>query len=99
MKNPPILIRTIAQKDNHHFTVEWTDGSSKNYRLSDLQRRCPCAKCFDVETGKQRCTEDEPDVDVRAVQIKSVGRYALKVLFTSGCSRGIYSYDMLHSWK
>ncbi|MEI8366264.1 MAG: DUF971 domain-containing protein [Parachlamydiaceae bacterium] len=99
MKNLPILIKTIRQQDNCHFVIEWSDGSSKNYRLGDLQRNCPCAKCYDPGTGKQVCSETDLDPNVRAIQIKSVGRYALKVQFASGCSRGIYSFSMLHMWK
>ncbi|MEI8124160.1 MAG: DUF971 domain-containing protein [Parachlamydiaceae bacterium] len=97
MKNPPVLIKSIKQKDNHVFTVDWSDNISKEYRLSSLQKNCPCAKCYDPTSGKQLTSGADLDVNVRAAQIKSVGRYALKIQFSSGCSRGIYSYAMLRS--
>ncbi len=89
-----IVIRQINQIDNHHFQIEWSDGVSKIYNLSELQQRCPCAGCVDGATGQRR-----PHVvvhpEVKAVTIHSVGRYALKIQFTSGCSAGIYHFEML----
>lgn len=87
MNTLPVLIKRIVQKDNFHFTIDWSDGSSFDYRLSVLQKRCPCAKCHE-----QAQIVDE---EVRAKTIKSVGRYALRIQFTTGCSLGIYSYTML----
>lgn len=89
-------VRKIWQKDNHHFAIEWTDGLNAEYRLSDLQKQCPCAKCVDEATGKRLLDEKTIYEDVRAIRIENVGRYALKIQFTSGCSSGIYSFEMLH---
>jgi len=33
--------------------------------------------------------------DVKAYRITSVGRYALRIEYTFGCSAGIYDYDLL----
>jgi DUF971 family protein len=90
-----IFIRTIRQKDDHWFTIEWSDGKISDYRLSDLQRQCPCAHCHDEKTGKQWIEPCEIDNDVRASRIVSVGSYALQVFFTHGCSKGIYPFWML----
>jgi DUF971 family protein len=91
MKQPPVLLKNIQQKDNCTFAVEWSDGKNSLYRLSELQKQCPCAGCNEKRTK----TVQE---DVRAVKICSLGRYALKIQFTSGCSMGIYTYAMLHQW-
>ena len=99
MKHPPVLIKAIRQKDNCVFIIDWTDGISNEYKLNALQEKCPCAKCYDPSTGKQFCSDEQLDPNVRAIHIRSVGRYALRVQFTSGCSRGIYSYALLRSWK
>lgn len=84
------LIRNIQQKDNHTFFIEWSDGKKIDYRLDELQKKCPCAQC--VEHGSLQKTKD-----VRATRIVNVGRYALRIQFTSGCSAGIYDFDMLRS--
>lgn len=95
MKSNPVFVRSIAQKNNHTFTIEWSDRTVSDYRLSNLQKNCPCANCNDEITGKKRVDEKSIKEDVRAIRINSVGRYALRIQFTSGCSTGIYSFDML----
>lgn len=91
MSSKSIFIRRIAQKDQYTFTIEWTDGKLSVYRLSDLQRHCPCAKCGDEKADRSSVDLEE----VQAVSIESVGRYALRIHFTQGCSKGIYSFSFL----
>jgi ATP-binding protein involved in chromosome partitioning len=94
-RSNPTLVSRVLQKDLHHFTVEWSDGQASDYRLSDLQKQCPCARCVDEVTGKRLSDASAIDPQVGAKSIASVGRYALKVEFTSGCSTGLYSFEML----
>lgn len=97
--SPPIYkaayVSKIYQKDAYAFTIEWSDGRINHYRLSDLQRHCPCAGCVDEVTGKRLISKHEVDEFVQAARIINVGRYALRIEFTSGCSKGIYSFDEL----
>lgn len=95
MISMPAAIKAIRQKDNYCFTIDWTDGMSCDYRLSQLQRQCPCAKCHGSDAGKPVAGERAISEDLRAKKISSVGRYALRIEFTSGCSTGIYSFSML----
>lgn len=90
-----IFIRSIHQKDDHGFTIEWSDGKISAYRLSELQRHCPCALCRDERTNEQGSEPSKSDNDIRASRIVSVGSYALQVFFTKGCSKGIYPFWML----
>lgn len=85
---PPISIQSIRQKDNHTFTVDWNDGVSQDYTLSALQRECSCPFCINK-------IELNVSDDVRAVVIKNVGCYGLRIQFTSGCSNGIYTFEKL----
>lgn len=94
---PHIAIKNIKQIDNYTFQIDWSDGACGHYRLSDLQNSCPCAACFDEATGRRRASSQAVQPDVRAKFIRSVGRYALKIEFTSGCSTGIYEYAFLRS--
>lgn len=94
-KSNPVLVKQIKQKDNHSFTISWSDGETADYRLNELQKRCPCAGCNDEATGKRRVDPSGLKPDVRAVRIVSVGRYAMRIQFTSGCSMGIYEFDMI----
>lgn len=95
MKNPPILIRKIKQVDNSSFLIEWSDGINHTFRLSRLQGLCPCAQCYDPIAGKRTPNSPQVQNNVSATKIENVGRYALKVHFTSGCTKGIYSFALL----
>lgn len=97
MNSLNISIKRLEQKDNHTFFIEWNDGQINEYRLNQLQRLCPCAGCVDEQTGKRREGVVISE-DVKAHRILSVGRYALRIDFTSGCSAGIYSYQMLRDF-
>jgi DUF971 family protein len=91
-----VSIRKIDQVNNFVFAVQWNDGKISEYRLSELQKRCPCASCVDEITGERRPGAILKE-NVRAITLSSVGRYALRIRFTEGCSNGIYSYDMLRN--
>ena len=90
-----LAVHRIFQKDNHTFTIEWSDGVVQDYRLSELQKRCPCANCVDEGSGQRLSEPSMISDDLKAKRIMSVGRYALRVDFTTGCSSGIYDFDML----
>lgn len=78
----------LSQIDHHHFKIAWSDGLQQVFRLSNVQENCPCAGC----------ASHPPHIDenVSVREIKTIGQYALKFLFTSGCSNGIYDFDLLH---
>lgn len=96
MNAPAVGIKKIEQIDNWSFKINWTDGAIRHYRLSDLQDQCPCAHCVDEETGERRANSSGANADVRARRLYSIGRYAMRIEYTSGCSTGIYSYEFLH---
>jgi len=78
---------SFYQKDRHHLVVAWENGETKTFRFAELQKKCPCAAC------------DKPQVDeeVGATSVEEVGRYALKIKFTSGCSSGLYPFEQLRT--
>lgn len=90
-------VKRILQKDAHHFEIEWLDGEVDVFKLSDLQKLCPCAGCVDEFTGKRLLDVSTVSEDVTATRVWSVGRYALRIQFRKGCSNGIYSFAMLRS--
>lgn len=94
--NRAIYLKKIIQIDNFSFSIEWNDGRIGKYFLSNLQRLCPCAGCHDESTGKKILDPQSLQTDVKAIRIQNVGRYALRIEFTSGCSTGIYDYNMLY---
>lgn len=90
-----LQLRKVWQVDSHSFSLEWEDGVVQKISLSSLQKECPCAHCVDENTGERLVHPESIDPKVQAVEIRNVGRYALQVQFSSGCSTGIYRYDLL----
>jgi DUF971 family protein len=95
----PIFIRSIQQKDRHRFTIEWSDGKISGYRLCDLQRVCACAQCRDETTGRMLIDPTSIPENLEALRIVSVGRYALQIYFSTGCSKGIYPFKLLRGLR
>lgn len=89
-----VRIRKIWQKNNEEFSIEWSDGCTMDYRLSDLQEKCPCAGCSERVSHANLSKKE-----VRATRISNVGRYALRIQFTSGCSNGIFDFNFLRNFS
>ncbi|GAB4192126.1 MAG: hypothetical protein Tsb0015_14270 [Simkaniaceae bacterium] len=89
MTNNAVYMQKIEQIDRFSFMIIWTDGMISRFRLSVLQAFCPCIKC----RGKGE--KKKFDSQVMAKRIFSIGTYAIGIEFTSGCSKGIYSYSLL----
>ena len=78
--------KKLKQTGIHTFSIVWEDGVEMSYLLSRLQKMCPCSSC-----AKEKRVDDSVVVS----RITSVGRYGLKLHFTSGCTRGVYTYTLL----
>jgi ATP-binding protein involved in chromosome partitioning len=83
-----IGIKKIFQVDNYSFQIVWMDEKKSVFRLSYLQRHCPCLRCKETSSIAA-------DEEVKATKIQNVGTYALSIAFTSGCSKGIYTFPFL----
>jgi DUF971 family protein len=84
-----VLVKELKRLSNNTFSILWSDDRSSVFTLSDLQKNCPCARC-----QESKGTYDE---DVKATKISSVGNYALRIDFTKGCSRGIFTFQFLRT--
>lgn len=94
-----ILIRRLRLTSPTCLAIEWADGKLSEFRLCDIQRLCTCAACRDELTGQMRIASDTIADDVKALRVVSVGRYALQIYFSSGCSKGIYPFKLLRQWS
>jgi len=91
----PLGVSKIYQVDRYTLGVDWTDGVSQRWRLSDLRRNCPCAACVDEWTRERTLEADAIPDDLVAKTVESVGRYALRISFADGHDSGIYTYQLL----
>jgi DUF971 family protein len=84
----PLWIKAIQQVNQHHVKIIWNDDIAVVYRLEKLQMNCPCTQCRNGDAKKS-------SKSVSARSITSVGNYALRIMFTEGCSQGIYPYSLV----
>ncbi len=77
----------LRQAGPHHLEIE-LDNQWHRLSLHTLQKRCPCARC----KGEKKCAED-----VSLLEFSLVGRYAIRVIFSSGCSQGIYPLALIEA--
>lgn len=87
-----IELSALSVNADNRLTLTWSDGLEQQHSLELLQKACPCAACHSSLNGK-------PCGDVTALKIAPIGRYALKITFSSGCSDGIYSFDLLRHFN
>lgn len=88
MDDESIFIQKIEQVDNHSFSILWNDQTLQHFPLAEVQKSCPCAGCATQKPEKEF-------LGLTAVRMASVGRYAIKIYFSEGCSAGIYDYPLL----
>lgn len=88
---------SVDEKD-WKITILWSDGHRGLYDPFNLRRGCPCAMCQGEPGifGKHYCTPRQAiQAEVRPQEIKSVGRYGIKIVWSDGHDLGIYSFDYL----
>ncbi len=69
----------------HHLEIK-IDDHWKKFHLHHLQKHCPCARCIDSKKTAE---------NVSLLEFSLVGRYALRITFSTGCSQGIYPLSLL----
>lgn len=78
--------------DSSRLRLEWEDGLAREIPLGSLQAQCPCARCRENKDLSE-------ETEAFASGVKAVGRYALSIQFVSGCSKGVYPFEMLRKWR
>ena len=82
-----LKILEVKKTGLHHVEIQCGEKKGQ-YRFSDLQERCPCARCLEKDVPT------DPNVSVRNIEI--LGNYAVQFHFTSGCSQGLYTWLVLN---
>lgn len=85
----------LKQMGSNMLGVVWSDGHHAIYRVRNLRLACRCAHCVDEWTQEPRLSEDSVPAEVRPRRIETVGRYALRFLWSDGHETGIYPFANL----
>jgi len=86
----PLKIEKIKTAGNHELMIKWGDKKLQLIEAFRIQERCPCIECDGV------FPKVDPRVQIDRFEMK--GRLGLKIQFSSGCSRGIYTFSEIRSW-
>ena len=72
--------------------IEWPDAARQQLEDALLRRSCRCADCT---AARRRGVEMAVAPDVRLLDIRPVGSYAVQLVFSDGHERGIYPWPYL----
>jgi ATP-binding protein involved in chromosome partitioning len=90
----PYLIR--REDDGAAVTILWDEaGHAGRYGARDLRLACPCAECCEEMTRRPLLDPASVPADVRVLEIRLVGAYAVHFAFSDGHTTGIYPWDYL----
>lgn len=81
--------------NSDHLVIDWADGILRKYNFHDLRSQCPCAVCVDEWTGEKRLDPATVPADIKPVDIRRVGRYAIQIVWSDQHATGIYTFDLL----
>ncbi len=85
----------LKQLSPSNLGIVWSDGHCSFYRVRSLRLNCRCAHCVDEWTREKILDDEKVPADIRPKRIESVGRYALRFVWSDGHDTGFYTFDSL----
>ena len=85
----------IFQKGPRELAIRWADGTESVFDVYALRLACACARCVDEWSGRATLDPASVPADVRPLQIRRVGRYAIQIDWSDGHDSGIYPFRRL----
>ena len=89
-------IRTVGERE---LLLLWKDGRRVLFAFKELRFHCPCAACIDEHTGARIIRAESIAGDVRVLDWKWVGNYAVQFRWSDGHQTGIYAFDYLRGMR
>ena len=75
--------------------IHWPGGPEVTVSAVRMRDACPCAGCIEEGTGKKLLDPATIPADIRPLEIKAVGNYAIQIRWSDGHNTGIYSWAAL----
>jgi len=96
MKQLPVPYAIRRLDDGAAIQIEWEEHEHvARYSGRDLRLACRCASCQEEMTGRPILDPATVRSDVRALDLKLVGGYAVHFSWSDGHSTGIYPWEYL----
>ena len=83
--------------NSEKITLKWDDGETLEVKNFDLRASCRCANCIHEITGKPLLDVEGIPRCIHALEVKSVGNYAISVKWSDGHSSGLFSYPAIRT--
>ena len=99
--DPSTVPTALSLNEEGELLIEWSDDVRQQMSPAQILERCPCATCREKRKAKN---ESQPVLaiapadssgPVRITAMAPVGNYAYSIEFDSGCSKGIYTFELL----
>ena len=89
------------RRTSQELRVTWRDGHETVFPLGFLRRHCPCASCRDerekVQSNPLAVLSINPAHEIKVVDAKLAGDYAIQLVWSDGHDTGIFDYRYLRS--
>ena len=79
-------------RDRSKIIISWPDGDKAELSALLLRQRCNSARS---KRARIDCTEEPTTEGLTISEIRSVGLYAINLVFSDGHDRGIYPWSYL----
>lgn len=82
-------------EDRRTLTLTWEDGQRTQVGARALRQACPCAECVDEWTRQRTLDPEKVPEDLRILELRPVGNYALSFQFGDAHQTGIFNWSLL----
>jgi DUF971 family protein len=75
--------------------LAWNTGEHYTVPYVEIRYYCPCAGCVDEHTGQRTIQKESISPEIRPVDVKLIGRYAVQITWSDRHDTGMYHYKRL----
>jgi DUF971 family protein len=86
---------SIDVGEQGELVILWPGGPRVAIPAAQLRDQCPCAECIEEGTGRKLLDPATIPADIRPLEVRGVGNYAVQIAWSDGHGTGIYTWATL----